>query len=292
MKFAMMAAILVLSPMAHAETQEQAAAKVAAKPAQTPDVKSPVAARSTKKAPKIMGVWEIFPDPFAGVSDENLFFELEAPEGGPKLREPYAGQWKARLDKRTAMLKAGTPLADRSTLCMPEGMPGIMGAIFPLQILQTPGQITVLGEFLTQTRRIVFDKKMPPVEEVSPSYFGYSIGRWEGSTLVVTTLGVREDTEFFEIPHSKEMKITERIRLTKPGYMENKIVIEDQKMLLEPYKFTYGYKRSDDYEMTEYICDKEDPLFKVNSDGTVHMRAGESANDKSKEGSNNKSESK
>ncbi len=166
-------------------------------------------------------------------------------------------------------------------------MPGIMGAIFPLQILQTPGQITVLGEFLTQTRRIVFDKKMPPVEEVSPSYFGYSIGRWEGSTLVVTTLGVREDTEFFEIPHSKEMKITERIRLTKPGYMESKIVIEDPKMLLEPYRFTYGYKRNNDYEMTEYICDKEDPLFKVNSDGTVHMRAGENANDKSKEGSNN-----
>src|SRR5688572_28044202 len=86
--------------------------------------------------PDIMGVWEIYPDPFGG--EENTFLELPVPGDGPKLKEPYASQWKALRDKRDAMLRAGTPLADPSTLCIPEGMPMIMGAIFPIEILQTP----------------------------------------------------------------------------------------------------------------------------------------------------------
>lgn len=294
MKFALLTAIataipLIMSSMVQAATQEPASTKVASTPAQAPVAKRP-ATGSDKKVPNIAGIWEIYPDPFAG--DENTFVELEPPEGGPKLREPYASQWKARRDKRNAMLKAGTPLADPSTLCLPEGTPAVMGAIFPLQILQTPGQITILAEFLSQTRRIRFNKKMPPVEEVTPSFFGYSIGRWEGKTLVVTTLGVREDTQFFEIPHSAEMKITERIRPTKPGYLENQIVIEDPKVLLEPYRFTFGYKRNDDYEITEYLCEKEDPLFKVNPDGTVQMKAGKDADDKPKDNADDKAERK
>ncbi len=280
---------LALSSMVQAATPEPVSAKVAPTPAQALADQRP-AARSTKQVPYITGVWEIYPDPFAG--DANTFVELEPPAGGPKLREPYATQWKAHRDKRNAMLKAGTPLADPSTLCLPEGMPSVMGAIFPLQILQTPGQVVVLEEFLSQTRRILLNKKMPPVEEVTPSHFGYSIGRWEGNTLVVTTLGVREDTQFFEIPHSTEMKITERIRLTKPGYLENQIVIEDPKVLLEPYRFTFGYKRNNEYEITEYLCEKEDPLFKVNADGTVQMKVGGDSEDKPKDSASETSESK
>jgi len=220
--------------------------------------------------PNITGIWEIYPDPFAG--DENLFFELSAPNGGPKLKEPYATEWKAQREKRTAMLKAGTPLADPSTLCMLEGMPTIMGAIFPIQILQNPGQVTVLAEFLTQTRRIFLDTEMPAPEDNAPSFYGFSVGKWEGDTLVVTTRGVREETEFFEIPHSDEMVIRERIRLTAPGYLEDQITIEDPKMLLEPYQFTYGYRRNDKYRMMEYYCEAEDPLLTVKDDGTVEMK--------------------
>jgi len=291
MKFTVLAALaaaiqLSLSSMAQAAMPEAGSAKVAS-PAVQASTDKQQAARPAKKIPNISGVWEIYPDPFGG--EENTFVELEPPEGGPKLREPYASQWKARRADRNAKLEAGTPLADPSTLCLPEGMPGVMGAIFALQILQTPGQVTVLAEFLSQVRRIKFNKKMPPVEEVTPSFFGYSVGRWEGSTLVVTTLGVREDTQFFEIPHTNEMKITERIRITKPGYLENKIVIEDPKVLLEPYRFTFGYKRNDQYEMTEYLCEKEDPLLKLNPDGTVQMKAG---SDKPRDDAGTKTENK
>jgi|GEM_PF-467619 hypothetical protein len=227
-------------------------------------------AGTTAAEPDITGVWELYPDPFGGA--ENTFIELTAPEGGPKLKEPYATQWKERVARREAALKAGKPLADRSTLCLPEGMPLIMGAIFPIQILQNPGQVTVLAEFLTQTRRIRLGKAMPALDDISPYYYGYSVGRWEGDTLVVTTQGIREDTEFYDIPHSREMKITERIRLTKPGYMENKITIEDPAMLAEPYHFTYGYKRNDSYDINEYFCTAADQLIEMNADGTVSMK--------------------
>ena len=235
---------------------------------------SPAIAQQAKE-PNITGVWELYPDPFAG--DENTFKELPVPNGGPKLKEPYASQWKAVRAERDAKLKAGTPLVDPSTLCMPEGMPMIMGEIFQIQLLQSPGQVAVLAEFLTQTRRIHLGKQMPPTDEITPSYYGYSTGRWEGDTLVVTTRGVRENVQFFEIPHSSEMTITERIRLTGTDLLEDRIVIEDPKTLAQPYSFTYGYKRNSDYEITEYICEREDPLFNVNKDGTVSMKVDQEA---------------
>lgn len=230
-------------------------------------------APSATHPPTLTGTWQIYPDPFAG--DENLFLELEAPNGGPKLKEPYATRWKAQRAKRTAMLKAGTPLADPSSLCIPEGMPTIMGAIFPIQIVEAPGQVIVLGEFLSQTRRIFVDTPMPAKDDNPPGFYGFSSGKWEGDTLVVTTKGIREDVQFFEIPHSPDMTITERIRYTAPDILENKITIDDPTMLLEPYTFAFGYKRNDAYRMMEFHCDAVDPLLQLNPDGTMSMKTAE-----------------
>ncbi|MBU0554997.1 MAG: hypothetical protein KKD64_06910 [Alphaproteobacteria bacterium] len=232
-----------------------------------------VAANEAAKEPDISGVWELYPDPFAG--EELSFLELPVPGDGPKLKEPYASAWKKLRTERDELLKAGTPRADPSTLCLPEGMPAIMGAIFPLEILQTPGRVTVLAEFLTQTRRIYLDRPMPPVEELNPNYYGFSTGHWDGDTLVVTTKGVKERSNFFEIPFSSNMVITERIRLTGPDLMEDTITITDPERLQEPYTFTYGYKRNPDYVIEEYFCEREDPLFKVGADGTVEMKTGD-----------------
>lgn len=234
---------------------------------------SAVQSAPVSKEPNISGVWEIYPDPFAG--EENTFLELPVPGNGPKLREPYATQWKALRAKRDAALKEGKPLVDASTKCLPEGMPMIMGAIFPLEFLQTPGRLTVLGEYLTQTRRVYLDRPMPKDEDLNPSIYGTAVGRWENDTLVIVTKGVKPEVDFFEIPHSSEMVITERIKLTGPDLLENQITMDDPKMLLEPYTFTYGYKRNPTYEMSEFFCEREDPLFKVNADGTVEMKTGD-----------------
>lgn len=226
-------------------------------------------ASASAEVPDIMGIWDLYPDPLVG---EDFFAETPIPNGGPKLKQPYARQWQAIRAEREAKLKAGTPLPDSSTLCIPEGMPLIMGAIMPLQILQTPGQITVLAEFLTQTRRIYLDRPMPAPEDISPSYYGFSVGQWQDDTLVVTTRGVKEDVRFFDIPHSSDITIIERIRRTGPDLMENQITIEDPQVLAEPYRFTYGYRRNHEYQMMEYFCDRQDPLLELNEDGTVEMK--------------------
>jgi hypothetical protein len=64
--------------------------------------------------------------------------------------------------------------------CKIEGMPTIMAAHNALEILQTPAQVTILAEYMTQTRRIYLNEPLPAPDDVSPGYMGYSVGRWQG----------------------------------------------------------------------------------------------------------------
>jgi hypothetical protein len=219
---------------------------------------------ASKTTADFSGTWERYPDPWG----EGPIPDDPPPPGGePKLKQPYAGVYeKLKLSKAEAM-KTGKPVQEPSTLCLNEGMPTIMGAVHPIEILQTPKQLVVLAEFLTQTRRIYLNEKMPALEDISPGYNGYSVGRWEGETLVVQTIGVREDVKFMGFPHSAQMKVTERLRLTAPDLLENQITIDDPDVLAQPYKFTFGYKRNPDYRIMEYICDNN--RYHPNAEGGV-----------------------
>lgn len=219
--------------------------------------------------PDFSGTWERYPDPYAIFNDSPFAEDPPPPEGGPKLKEPYASEYRKLSQRRAAASKQGKPLADPSTQCMPEGMPTLMGAIYPIEIVQTPRQIVVLAEFLTQTRRIYLNEKMPPLEDISPGYNGYSVAHWEGATLVVETIGVREDVKFVDAPHSAQMKVTERLRLTGADLLENQVTIEDPKFLAQPYKFTFGYRRNPEYRIMEYICDNNRNRF--DAEGNVSL---------------------
>lgn len=218
--------------------------------------------------PDITGVWERYPSPFEE-GGENGFDDIPPPHGGPDLKEPYATEWKKQREKRQAALKAGMPLVDPSTRCLPEGTPGIMQAIYPIQILQTPGQITVLAELFMQTRRIYLDQPFPAPDDLAPSYFGFSSAHWQGGVLTVETRGVQRELQFFEIPHSDTMVVKERYWLTAPDMLKLEISIEDPAYLNKPYQFTYVYKRNDKYRIPEYICDQR--LDVINPDGSVSM---------------------
>ena len=101
------------------------------------------------------GVWNRYPpyaDTFSGEPDPP---ELQLVE--PPLKEPYLTQWRKLQDRRAAADEAGTPLVTDSARCLPEGVPGIMGAHYALQILQNPdlNQVTVLGEFMMQALSLI-----------------------------------------------------------------------------------------------------------------------------------------
>ncbi len=159
----------------------------------------------------ISGTWERTPDDWFGENPDDPVH----PGGPMDLKEPYARQYAALKKKQAAANEAGTPLATTSSKCLPEGMPTLMAALFPIQIIHDDKQVIVLGEYLQQVRRILLNQALPPKEKLDPKYQGHSRGHWEGDTLVVETQRVRTDVTFYDVPHSEEMKITERIRATR-----------------------------------------------------------------------------
>src|SRR5262249_12259462 len=149
----------------------------------------------------------------------------------------------------------GEPLADRATACLPEGMPAMMGATFPVEVLQSKGQVTVIEEAFTQIRRILLDRPQKAVDDVEPGFYGHSDGPCENGTHVADTVSARENVRYQNVPHSKDMHIKERISLGANGLLRDEITIEDPAVLEKPWTFTFAYRRMPDYQLLEYVCE-------------------------------------
>ena len=216
--------------------------------------------------PNIGGHWGRYPG--RGVTPDP---KLVAPRAGePDLKAPYAAQYKELRDRQREADAKGEPIANSGTECLPSGMPGMMGAIYPLEILPTPGQVTVIAEANSEVRRIYIGEKLPKADELPPGYFGYSVGRWEGDTLVVETIGIKDTVRYRDIAHSDKMKITERIRLVSPDVLHDAVIIEDPDVLNKPYSFTFAYGRLKDYKMLEYVCENNREY--IDDKGVARMR--------------------
>lgn len=215
--------------------------------------------------PDISGTWERTPDDWFGEDPDNPVL----PGGKIDLKEPFLSEYETLKKRQAEANEAGTPLATTSSKCLPEGMPTLMAALFPIEIIHDNKQVVVLGEYLQQVRRILLTEPMPPKDKLEATFQGQSRGRWEGDTLVVETQGIRPEARLYDVPHGKEMKITERIRLKAPDRLEDQVVIDDPKVLNAPYRFTFEYKRSD-YRIQEYVC--ENNQIVIDSEGKTALR--------------------
>jgi len=160
--------------------------------------------------------------------------------------------------KVDAELKAAAAkLAEGAESCKWPGMPTIMTYPYPFEILHNPGRITLLFEADSQVRRIWLNRsKHLDVDDLDPSYNGDSIGRWEGNTLVVETIGFNTDGKVRGMPHSEDMRIVERIRYLKPGVIEDEITVHDPKAYTKPVVIKAQYSRRDDWRVREYSCNE------------------------------------
>jgi hypothetical protein len=188
----------------------------------------------------------------------------------PPLKQQYVKDYQARQQKAREQNQKGQPIAERVVACLPDGMPGMMAGPFPMEILQSKGQVTIIQEAYTQVRRILLDRPQKAIDDVEPGFYGHSVGKWEGGTLVADTVGVREDVTYQNIPHSKDMRISERFSMGANGILRNEITIEDPAVLEKPWTFTFGYRRMPDYQLLEYIC--EDNREYVGADGLQKIR--------------------
>jgi hypothetical protein len=221
---------------------------------------APMAARAQpapgSAVPDITGSWERY----GGILSQRADVRrddptLPPPAPQPPLRPEYLKEWQARVQAAREADAKGTPLASNATTCLPEGMPAMMAAIFPMEILQSRGQITIIEEAFNQVRRILMDQPQKPIDDVEPGFYGRSVGRWEGDTLVVETVGVKENVRFQNTSHSKNMRIAERMHLVAPNILWNEITITDPVTLEKPWTLVYAYRKMPGYTLLEYICE-------------------------------------
>ena len=178
---------------------------------------------------------------------------------------PWTPGAKKQADFWTAEENAGRP---RGVLinCLPHGMPSLMLITHNAQeFLFTPGRVTLLGESDgNRLRRIWTDGRAMPADP-DPSFHGYSVGHWEGDTLVVETRGILPQvflaiSEAVAIPTGGDAVIHERIHLITPDTMADDLVIEAPHILTRAWStrrlFHRIRKRS--YEIVEGVCHQGD----------------------------------
>ena len=173
----------------------------------------------------------------------------------PPLKEPYLSQWRARRKAAHEADLRGQPLYSGYAACIPDGMPAMMMAMFPMDVLQTPGQITIIQEAYRQVRYIYLNQKQVPIADAEPEFWGHSVGHWQGDTLVVNTVGIKPEVRYSDVPHSDQMQIDERISLISKNRAEDRITVTDPVYLSKPWNFTYEYEREPGYKMLEYVCE-------------------------------------
>jgi hypothetical protein len=227
--------------------------------------KAPTAAdwAAVSKLPDFTGVWEATFGGGGGGGRGAGGRDGARPEG-PSLTPEYA-----------AMAKKETSAAEENLTanCLPPGMPGIMGQPYPLEFLLTPGQVTIISEAYTQVRHIYTDGRALP-DDPDPTFFGTSVGRWEGNTLVVDSVGFEQVPRGLTFPYSDKMRITERMQLTDPDTMTIETILTDPKALAKPYSMgARTLKRHRNWTMSEYICEQNNRNF-VDEKGKAGINLG------------------
>jgi len=176
------------------------------------------------------------------------------PATAPKLTPGYLAKWEVMRKSRMA----GSSETDPNANCLSAGMPGMMSMTYGMELQQTKDKITIYGELNDVYRRIYLDGRKPSQRTLDdPTFAGYSVGHWEWDTLVVETVAVREDTllDLFS-PHSDQLTVHERIRVTAPGILEDRITATDPKALLEPFTQIRTYRKASppNDELREFSC--------------------------------------
>ncbi len=199
------------------------------------------------KLPDWSGVWTPF------VSDQNKRISSDPVPWQPKVAEQIAAM--------EAEEKAGRPRG-LFINCLPEGMPTWMLISHnALEFLFTPGRVTLLGEMDGNRLRRIYTDGRPHPADPDPTFHGHSIGHWEGTTLVVDTVGVLPEaylavSEAVGIPNNGDLHVIERIHLAEPDVLHDELEIIAPHVLRAPWKTTriYFRQRARKYDIVEGVC--------------------------------------
>jgi hypothetical protein len=149
-----------------------------------------------------------------------------------------------------------------SYLCLPESLPQRTAAL-PFKILTLRGMVVILYEVQTTYRQIFTDGRELP-KDPNPTWTGYSVGKWDGDTLVVDTTGFNDAESILpeRRPHSDALHLIERFRRRDFGNLEIQFTIDDPKIYAKPWSFKAEYRLLPDTELLEYVCNENEKDLK------------------------------
>jgi hypothetical protein len=248
-----------------------------------PDLEAP-APRTADGHPDLTGNWEYArrpgpppPDQPIGVSATTRLPSGEFPVGASSgLGPPAPGRvsqfwyigstlegglpfqpWAAELrQQRISRNQMDNPDAH----CLPIGLMQLHTHPQPRKIIQTPGVIVIMYESNSGLRQIFTDGRPLPDNDPQPWWYGYSVGHWEGDTLVVETVGFRDDVwlDVEGSPLTEKGKMIERFTRTNFGSLEMEITIDDPTAYTKPWTVNVKHSIMLDEELIEFICNENE----------------------------------
>ena len=232
-----------------------------------PNLTAP-APRAANGKPDLSGVWQVEPTPakelkrlFGDLSVENVLGDSSAAyskylvdilvdfePGDTPLRPEYADILRQRA-------KEVYPL----TRCLPIGSPGDDLLPGPFKIIQTPELILVRNESENTFRQIYTDGRKAPTDP-EPLWLGYSVGKWEGNSLVVDTVGFNDKgwLDGMGHPRSEALHLLERFHRRDFGRLDVQVTIDDPKVYTKAFSITFTELLQPDSDVTEYFCDENE----------------------------------
>ena len=238
--------------------------------------------RTADDKPDFSGLWEparvpggrggqsmngTLPLPFAIPSSPNdppvaQFFNIGAGfKDGLLPVTPWAAQVRAER-------KGNNNKDNPDALCQPLGLTQLHMHPQPRKVVQTQREIVILYEANGNVRQVLTDGRRLPNNSPTPWWYGYSVGHWDGDTLVVETTGFRDDVwlDVEGSPLTGSGKMTERWRRVKFGLMQIDITIEDAKAYTKPFTVRVNHQLMPDSALMEFVCEERDAVHYVGKD--------------------------
>jgi len=243
-------------------------------PAGTPNLEAPAPKLADGKTPDLSGLWDSEKRPCNEAAArlgclDALFgfpqavFNISSTGGGPNDKDLLPMQpWAEALVKQR---RDNGSKDDPMARCLPLPSPRGWSNFNTQKIVQTPESLTILDEYMSQYRQIFMDGRTLPTDP-EPSFKGYSVGRWEGDTLVVETIGFKDDLwlDLWGHPLTDQARTVERIRRVNYGNLEVGITVDDPKAYTKPWTVTIKLSLAINTDLLEYICNE-------NEKSTPHM---------------------
>ena len=198
--------------------------------------------RSAPATPDLSGVWFI-PE----------YHRTLLPNEDP----PFQSWAEALLKKRDVENNTADPDSgpDPIERCFPPGVPRIMLQPFPWEIVQAKDRVVMIFEYQALTRQIFMDGRGHP-KDLDQTYMGHSIGKYEGDTLVVDTIGFNDKTwlDPMGLPHSDALHVVERLRRVDHDTLQVDYTIDDPKAYTKTWTAQRIFKLHPDWQIKEYVC--------------------------------------